>query len=145
MRSRHYSRGLIQYKDDTFLCRKSHCWDKMILRSSYLHNGISRMVILNQGRVHILLSVFPAHIDGLVQDCSNSIANAMELLQSCTRASTLWNLLITHHFDGLVEERCNSCALAMEFRLSCTNPLIFNPWPFMSKGYCPCFHLSICP
>ena len=23
------------------------------------------------------------HINGLVQDCSNSIANAMELLQSC--------------------------------------------------------------
>ena len=27
------------------------------------------------------------HIDGLVQDCSNSIANAMELLQSCTKPS----------------------------------------------------------
>ena len=24
------------------------------------------------------------HIDGLAQDCSNSIANALELLQSCT-------------------------------------------------------------
>ena len=24
-------------------------------------------------------------IDGLVQDCSNSIANALELLQSCTK------------------------------------------------------------
>ena len=28
------------------------------------------------------------HTDGLVQDCSNSIANAMELLQSCTKPST---------------------------------------------------------
>ena len=27
------------------------------------------------------------HIDGSVQDCSNSIANAMELLQSCTNPS----------------------------------------------------------
>ena len=27
------------------------------------------------------------HIDGLVQDCSNSIANAMELLQSCNKPS----------------------------------------------------------
>ena len=27
------------------------------------------------------------YIDGLVQDCSNSIANAMELLQSCTKSS----------------------------------------------------------
>ena len=25
------------------------------------------------------------HIDGLVQDCSNSIANVLELLQSCTK------------------------------------------------------------
>ena len=27
------------------------------------------------------------HIDGLVQDCSNSIANALELLQSCAKHS----------------------------------------------------------
>ena len=27
------------------------------------------------------------HINGLVQDCSNSIANALELLQSCTKPS----------------------------------------------------------
>ena len=27
------------------------------------------------------------HIDGFVQDCSNSIANALELLQSCTKPS----------------------------------------------------------
>ena len=27
------------------------------------------------------------HIDGLVQDCSNSIANPQELLQSCTKSS----------------------------------------------------------
>ena len=25
------------------------------------------------------------HIDGLVQNCSNSIANALELVQSCTK------------------------------------------------------------
>ena len=28
-----------------------------------------------------------AYFDGLVQDCSNSIANALELLQSCTKPS----------------------------------------------------------
>ena len=28
------------------------------------------------------------YIDGLVQDCSNSIANALELLQSGTKPST---------------------------------------------------------
>ena len=30
-----------------------------------------------------------ADVDGLVQDCSNSIANALELLQSCTKTS-MW-------------------------------------------------------
>ena len=27
----------------------------------------------------------PSYVDGLVQDCRNSIANALELLQSCTK------------------------------------------------------------
>ena len=31
----------IQYKDDIYQYRKSHCGDKTILRPSYLHNGIS--------------------------------------------------------------------------------------------------------
>ena len=33
-----------------------------------------------------------AHIDGLAQDCSNSIANALELLQSYTKPmiSLIW-------------------------------------------------------
>ena len=29
------------------------------------------------------------YVDGLVQDCSNSITNALELLQSCTKPSML--------------------------------------------------------
>ena len=32
-------------------------------------------------------SIYLFHIDGLVQDCSNSSALAMELLQSCTKPS----------------------------------------------------------
>ena len=31
--------------------------------------------------------ILQLYIDGLVQDCSNSIANALELLQSCTKPS----------------------------------------------------------
>ena len=31
-------------------------------------------------------------IDGLVQDCSNSIATALELLQSCTKPSKWWHV-----------------------------------------------------
>ena len=33
------------------------------------------------------LSVYSIHIDGLVKDCSNSSALAMELLQSCAKPS----------------------------------------------------------
>ena len=32
------------------------------------------------------------HFNGLVQDCSNSIANALELLQSCTKPSIWFNM-----------------------------------------------------
>ena len=35
------------------------------------------------------LPCVPRYIDGLVQDCSNSIVNALELLQSCTKPSVL--------------------------------------------------------
>ena len=34
------------------------------------------------------------YVDGLVQDCSNSIASALESLQSCTKPS-MWS------YDGL--------------------------------------------
>ena len=35
----------------------------------------------------VLALLFRFYIDGLVQDCSNSIANALELLESCTKPS----------------------------------------------------------
>ena len=34
------------------------------------------------------------HVDGLVQDCSNSTANAVELLQFCTKPS-MYSMLVT--------------------------------------------------
>ena len=54
-------------------------------------------------------------LDGLVQDCSNSIADALELLQSCTKTSSL-----LCHVDGLVQERRNSIANTLESPLPCT-------------------------
>ena len=48
------------------------------------------------------------HIDGLVQERRNSIANTLELRLSCT-------------INGLVQERRNSIANALELRISCTN------------------------
>ena len=38
------------------------------------------------------LSLQYHQLEGLVQDCSNSIANALELLQSCTEPS-IWPIL----------------------------------------------------
>ena len=37
----------------------------------------------------IMISIVIYQYDGLVQDCSNSIANALELLQSCTKPSNI--------------------------------------------------------
>ena len=50
------------------------------------------------------LGVFQYHIDGLVQDCSNSIANALELLQSCTKPS-IWTWKLTSIENSIVEKR----------------------------------------
>ena len=41
------------------------------------------------------------HIDGLVQNSSNSIANALELLQSCTKSCTKPSILC-HIFPSIV-------------------------------------------
>ena len=42
-----------------------------------------------------------AHIDGLVQDCSNSSALAMELLPSCTKPSIYAYILFVYESIGL--------------------------------------------
>ena len=39
-----------------------------------------------------------AHVDGLAQDCSNSFALAMELLQSCTKPSICDSKLCHYYF-----------------------------------------------
>ena len=54
------------------------------------------------------------HLDGLMQERRNSIANTLELCLSCTNPSLNW----------LMQERRISIANAMELRLSCTNPSI---------------------
>ena len=69
------------------------------------------------------------HINGSVQDCSNSIANALELLQSCRYAGDIltdfkyWSLV--QHINGSVQDCSNSIAYALELLQSCTKPLIY--------------------
>ena len=45
-------------------------------------------------------------IDGLAQDCSNSIANALELLQSCTKPS---NVLCLQTLTDELREGAEGC------------------------------------
>ena len=54
----------------------------------------------NQGQRMKLLTI-GWNIDGLVQDCSNSNALAMKLLQSCTKPS-IYNIAKGYMFDGSV-------------------------------------------
>ena len=42
------------------------------------------------------------YIDGFVQDCSNSIAYALELLQSCTKPSISLFSIISRHWKARV-------------------------------------------
>ena len=70
-----------------------------------------------------------SYIDGLVQDYSNPIANAEDLLQACIKPSMCSNnrtrrtFRITHT-DGLMKMRRNSVATVMESRLFCIKPSI---------------------
>ena len=93
---------------------------------------------------------FSHPFDGLVQDCSNTIANALELLQSslshhlqvlksdldCSglNVSKSFHLPDFQNFiflkiddvDGLVQNCRNSSALAMELQLSCIKSPIYD-------------------
>ena len=54
------------------------------------HNNI--LTYVNSLKLH------EAYIDGSVQDCSNSIANALELLQYCKKPSIYVCILQDHWF-----------------------------------------------
>ena len=67
------------------------CWNHYIVR--WIGNAIvaycwypgSACVTRASATIVFNVSFLCQYIDGLMQDCSNSIANAMELLQSCTK------------------------------------------------------------
>ena len=64
------------------------------------------------------------HIDDLVEDCSNSIALAMELLQFYTEPLMSTCVSKLDNFDGLVQVPSNSSVLAVELLQSYTKPRI---------------------
>ena len=56
--------------------------------------------------------------DGLVQDCGNSISNALELPESCAKPSNCY----IHCIDGLLQNCSISIANALKILQSCTKP-----------------------
>ena len=74
--------------------RKPHCGDKMVVRSSYLHNEISYTGKMSSLYWIWALAIYSMlnhylihswHINGSVQD--SSISSALEILTFCTKAS----------------------------------------------------------
>ena len=56
---------------------------------------------------HAAVSCYIFHLNGLVQDCSNSIANALELLQSCTKP-WIWSICLEarwNHFCNMANNK----------------------------------------
>ena len=65
------------------------------------------------------------HIDGLLQDCSNSIANALELLQSCTNPSICITSLDQNWHDHRV---CIASFSAYSYFIAYTIVPLSPPW-----------------
>ena len=66
------------------------------------------MIDLNNELIKLLWSGSHAYIDGLEQDRSNSIANALELLQSCTKPSIWISAVLTHLIEAGFLVGCGS-------------------------------------
>ena len=103
------------------------------------------------------------NIDGLAQDCSNSIANAMELLQSCTMPSiwTSWKQTsITHSFPRPISSNpllwCNTTMmnrhcnifnqLFLQAHIDARSIFTGEYYPWISVSchlYSPCVRISV--
>ena len=83
----------------SYICHDEDNWSMYFL--SFYNMQLSSIFI--EVHVDTMWEVLLCHpswlnydIDGLVQDCSNSIALAMELLQSCTKPSIYVWLIVWH-------------------------------------------------
>ena len=68
------------------------------------------------------------HMDGLVQICSNSIANALELLQSCTKPSILLWMGQPQHMEH--QTKCADTYMYGAQQHHCSNIYINNQGSF---------------
>ena len=114
-------------KMSSYQYRKSHCGDKMVVRSSYLHNGISytgKMTFLYWFDPQNACNTFPiALLWGRVMGC-------FPCLQSALCSASVTALL---YFDGLVQDCSISNALAM---ISCEISPYDNGAQLLRTGGC---------
>ena len=66
----------------------------------------------------LLILIFNNYVGGSVQDCSNSIANALELLQPCTKPSMLYPTItsVFRLFSTKVWSQYNNVFLSISIR-----------------------------
>ena len=98
-------------------CTKPSIWYYFVLWNG-IKNAISDR--LSQNRVHISWDILYCgfvsvcvtessekqnHDDGFVQDCSNSIANALEILQSCTKPSIWYYFVLWNGIKNAISDR----------------------------------------
>ena len=68
--------------------------DKTVLRQSCLHNRKSLIDQISRNYCHFIIIIIAYHTVGFVQDFGNSIANAVELPQSCTKSLIYYHIMI---------------------------------------------------
>ena len=88
------------------------------------------------------------HIDGLEQDCSNSSALAMEILQSCTKASIWpWSEMVfrgTLYSDTYLEISCIFFSMKLQYHAAFETPLNIRCYLWLSGLFCKqIYHIYI--
>ena len=125
---------IIEWSHVISLCTKPPIWVwEMVTLMSLLYRFLSR--------VHILFNIADG-VDGLVQDCSNSTANALELLQSCIKPSMCakyisgrchcLGLFSMHGSRSCVQgfNQCDACSVVI---IWCVDPVA---WDNIKKTVC---------
>ena len=85
----------------------------------------------------------PLHIDGLVQDCSISIANALEILQYCTKPSTCCMYITIQNISNVGVDESTNMWVNNILSSGC---LRFSPFSYISCNIwgSECFSMAYC-
>ena len=103
----------------------SYIWKRLCQKYYQYINYFFSWYIIFCVLVHVYVPNI-VHIDGLVQDCSISIANALELLQACTKASNYalcYRLIMVWYRSSIPICLClNSVLFCIRFLFTYTIP-----------------------